>query len=209
MSRLFAAIYDPFMRKSEESCLQDWRHALLASLEGRVLEIGAGTGANLAHYPTSLERLVLTDHDKDMLKRLSRRLDESGRDKTKVDVVVSESDTLPFADQSFDTVVSTLVLCSVPDVAQTLREVHRVLRPGGTLVFLEHVAAEDNPKRLRWQKRIEPFWAPISGNCHLTRTTARSIEDAGFAIESITKDSMRKSLPIVRATIRGVARSHA
>lgn len=207
MSRFFAAIYDPFMRRTERACLQDWRHQLLAPLKGRVLEIGAGTGANLMAYPPTIERLVLTDPDQHMVKRLERRMAEVGpaNGPSTPEVVVAGVDALPFEDESFDVVVSTLVLCSVPDPAAALAEVRRVLRSAGTLVFLEHVAAEDMPTRLRWQRRVEPLWACIAGNCHLTRTTGATIASAGFAIDTLTKESMRKSLPIVQATIRGSA----
>ncbi|MBX3259730.1 MAG: class I SAM-dependent methyltransferase [Labilithrix sp.] len=204
MSWLFATAYDPFMRRTERACLSAWRRDLLASLPAsgaRVLEIGAGTGANLAFYPRTLERLVLTDADPHMLARLRRR-PELGR----AEVARAGADELPFDDASFDAVVSTLVLCSVPDQAATLGEVRRVLRPGGALIFLEHVAAEDAPSRLRWQRRLEPLWSRVAGNCHLTRDTGAAIERAGFAFETLLRESMRKSLPIVRTTIRGVAR---
>ncbi len=203
MSWLFATAYDPFMRRTERACLADWRRELLAALPAigaRVLEIGAGTGANLAFYP-ALERLVLSDADPHMLARLGRR-PELGR----AEVVRASAGDLPFDDGAFDAVVSTLVLCSVPDQAVTLGEIRRVLRPGGALVFLEHVAAEDAPSRLRWQRRIEPLWSRVAGGCHLTRDTRAAIERAGFAFEALTKESMRKALPIVRPTIRGVAR---
>jgi ubiquinone/menaquinone biosynthesis C-methylase UbiE len=100
--------------------------------------------------------------------------------------------------------VSTLVLCSVRDVTRCLAEMKRVLRPEGKLVFWEHVAAED-PDRLAWQRRTEPLWRLVAGNCHLCRDTARAIEDAGFRFQRMTKESARKALPIVRPTIRGVA----
>jgi ubiquinone/menaquinone biosynthesis C-methylase UbiE len=97
------------------------------------------------------------------------------------------------------------VLCSVKDPAASLAEIRRVLRPGGRYVFLEHVASDD-PTRLRWQKRIEPAWRVLADNCHVTRRTEESIRAAGFAIERITRESVRKALPIVRPSIRGVAR---
>lgn len=203
MSWLFAAAYDPFMRKSERACLGEWRRDLLAPLAGRVLEIGAGTGANVPRYPSSLERLVLTDPDEHMLKRLARSASAAP---SKPEIVQASADALPFDDASFDAVVSTLVLCSVPDLDRTLREIRRVLRPGGALVFLEHVAADDAPGRLRWQRRIQPVWRRLAGNCHLTRATGDAIAKAGFTFETLTKESMRKALPIVRPTIRGVAR---
>ncbi|HVH44240.1 MAG TPA: methyltransferase domain-containing protein [Labilithrix sp.] len=205
MSWLFATVYDPFMRRTERACLSEWRRALLAPLSGSVLEIGAGTGANLPFYPRSLERLVLTDADEHMLRRLRRRPElEANRG----EIVRSSADALPFADHSFDAVVSTLVLCSVPDPARTLAEVRRVLRPGGSLVFLEHVAADERtaPSRLRWQHRAEPLWSRLAGGCHLTRDAKGAIEAQGFVLESLERESMRKSLPIVRPTIRGTAR---
>jgi ubiquinone/menaquinone biosynthesis C-methylase UbiE len=207
MSWLFAAIYDPFMRKSEIACLREWRGELLGSLEGRVLEIGAGTGANLPFYPPTLERLVLTDPDEHMLERLAEADPGSHR---APEIVQAPADALPFADHAFDVVVSTLVLCSVPDVGRTLAEIRRVLVPGGRLVFLEHVAAgNDQAGRRRWQGRVEPFWKRIAGNCHLTRDTAGSLAEAGFALHEIKNESMRKALPLVRPTIRGVAISPA
>jgi ubiquinone/menaquinone biosynthesis C-methylase UbiE len=195
VSRLFAAIYDPFLRRTERACLAEWRAELLENATGDVLEIGAGTGANLPFYPRAVRRLLLTEPDPDMMARLRQRMRAS-----RVGTVEARSapvDALPFEDASFDTVVSTLVLCSVPDVATALAEVRRVLRPGGRLLFLEHVAADDRPARL------------VSGNCHLTRRTGELISEAGFVVERAERESMRKALPIVRSSIRGVARRGA
>jgi len=112
---------------------------------------------------------------------------------------------LPFDAGTFDTVVSTLVLCSVPDLALSVADLRRVLRPGGRLLFLEHVAADDRPDRLAWQRRLEPFWMRVSGNCHLTRRSAEAIRDAGFRIDGEVRESVRRALPIVRPSVRGVA----
>ncbi len=207
MSRLFAAIYDPFMRRTERACLAEWRAELLADATGDVLEIGAGTGANLPFYPPAVKRLLLTEPDPDMLARLRQRTRVSGLGA--VEARSAAVDALPFEDASFDTVVSTLVLCSVPDVATALAEVRRVLRPGGQLLFLEHVAADDRPARLAWQRRLEPLWSHVSGNCHLTRRTGELIAEAGFVVERAERESMRKALPIVRPSVRGVARRGA
>jgi ubiquinone/menaquinone biosynthesis C-methylase UbiE len=202
MSRFFAWSYDRLMHASEEACLTNWRRELLRNASGDVLEIGAGTGINLQHYPPSLRRLVLAEPDPFMRARLDRRLRLSGRPAEISDATAS---SLPFPNASFDTTVSTLVLCSVPDPERTLREVGRVLRPGGRFIFLEHVAADDRPDRLKWQRRIEPIWRRILGNCHLTRRTGESIRAAGFQVETETRASIRKAAPVARPSIRGVA----
>jgi ubiquinone/menaquinone biosynthesis C-methylase UbiE len=207
VSRLFAAIYDPFMRSTEQACLGRWRAELLAKASGEVLEIGAGTGANLSLYPPSVTRLVLTDPNGHMLARLRRKLSAAGRAGTHATEACA--DRLPFDSASFDAVVTTLVLCSVPDLAAALAETHRVLRPGGQLLFIEHVAADDRPARLAWQRRVEPVWRRLSGNCHLTRRTGEAIVSAGFRVEQQTRESLRKALPLVRPTIRGGARRDA
>jgi ubiquinone/menaquinone biosynthesis C-methylase UbiE len=204
MSRIFARIYDPFMRRTERACLARWRAALLSHAAGQVLEIGAGTGANLPFYPSAVSQLELTEPDPDMLALLQARAEHLQRPETRA--TLAAVDALPFGDEVFDTVVSTLVLCSVADVGRALREVRRVLRPGGRFLFIEHVAADDRPARLLWQRRIEPLWVHVSGNCHLTRRTDALIRESGFVVEEETRESMRKALPFLRPSIRGVAR---
>jgi ubiquinone/menaquinone biosynthesis C-methylase UbiE len=202
MSWLMAAIYDRFMESMERACGDAWRRDLLDDLRGDVLEVGAGTGRNLEHYH-ALERLVLSEPDPHMRKRLvakSERVSIAHR----IDVVTWEAERLEADAASFDAVVCTLVLCSVRDPKASLQEIRRVLRPGGKLVFLEHVAAS-NPDRLAWQRRAEPVWKHLAGNCHLCRDTERAIQDAGFDVDRIVRESARKALPIVRPTIRGVA----
>lgn len=208
MSWFMASIYDWFMRDMERACGDAWRGALLRDLRGDVLEIGAGTGRNLDHY-AGLSKLVLAEPDPHMAARLHDRVAEAAQvaeaaPAKEVSVVPWSAERLGADAGSFDAVVSTLVLCSVRDPAQVLAEVRRVLRPGGKLVFLEHVAAEEEARRA-WQRRLEPVWRPVAGNCHLTRETAKAIEDAGFRFDTITRESARKALPIVRPTIRGVA----
>lgn len=202
-SRLFARVYDRLVLPSEQACVRDWRAELLDDVEGVVVDIGAGTGANLPHFSAAVTRLIAAEPDPHMRRRLRERL--SAGAPCPVDVVdaPAERTTLPAA--SVDAVVSTLVLCSVTDLDAALAEYRRVLRPGGKLVFIEHVIAHDNPGRARWQRRIEPIWKRMFGNCHLTRDTATAIERAGFQFESLERQSMRKASPVVRPTIRGIA----
>jgi ubiquinone/menaquinone biosynthesis C-methylase UbiE len=200
MSFLSAALYDRFMRGSEEACLGRWRAELLAGLSGAVLEVGAGTGATLGAYPAAVTRLVLAEPDPHMRRRLAAKA--AGR----AELAEASAQSLPFPAESFDAAVCSLVLCSVPDQAAALKEIRRVLKPGGRLLFLEHVAAHGKPERLKWQRRLEPIWKHLMDNCHLTRDTEAALRAAGFALESIKHESIRKALPIVRPSIRGVAR---
>jgi ubiquinone/menaquinone biosynthesis C-methylase UbiE len=204
MSWLMAAVYDRFMRGSEEACLAQWRAELLRDLSGAVLEVGAGTGVTLPHYPKSVARLVLSEPDAHMRRKLEKKVDAAAL--RNVEISRAPLDAMPFRPGEFDAVVCSLVLCSVPEQAAALAAIARVLKPGGRLAFLEHVAADGRPGRLKWQRRIEPVWKHLMGNCHLTRRTEAAIAAAGFQIERIQRESIRKALPIVRPSIRGIAR---
>jgi len=204
MSWLMSAVYDRMTRKSNKACLDQWRAELLRELSGAVLEVGAGTGATLPYYPKTVTQLVLCEPDPHMRRKLQVKRDAAGL--KHVEISDASLKALPAAPASLDAVVCSLVLCSVPDPQAALKEIQRVLKPGGKLVFLEHVAADGEPNRLKWQKRIEPVWKHLMGNCHLTRRTEAAISAAGFNIERIERESIRKALPIVRPSIRGVAR---
>lgn len=201
MNWLAAKIYDPFMEGLEEACLRQWRGELLAKATGRVLEVGAGTGANVPHYPEDLEELLLTEPHDALREQLVAKWGE--REGLRVS---SESiEELSLDEESVDTVVLTLVLCSVKEPEEALERLRRVLRSGGKLLFLEHVGAEAAGRR-RAQRWIEPVWKVCAGNCHLTRESEAAIVNAGFVIEEIERESMRKALPFLRPSIRGVAR---
>lgn len=204
MGRLSAVFYDRLIAGSEAAGLADWREDLLAGLEGRVLEIGAGTGLNLAHYTDKVDRLILSEPDRHMRNRLETKVSTHPRRCGQVGVIDAGAEYLPFPNETFNAVVSTLVLCSVDDPPSALSEVHRVLKPGGTFAFIEHVAAEDRPRREKWQRRIEPVWKRIADNCHLTRDTATAIEEAGFDV-SIEHVKVPKAAPFIRPAIRGTA----
>lgn len=170
---------------------------------GEVLEIGAGTGASIEHYPGQVTKLVLSEPDRHMRKILEQKASAKGAGKIRISDGTAER--ISAADESFDCVVASLVCCSVNDLEATLQEVRRVLKKGGRFVFLEHVAAADGTSRRRWQYRINPVWRLLMGNCHLIRETEAAIVGAGFEIREITRESMRKALPVVRPTIRGFA----
>ena len=199
-----AKFYDATMKTSEELCLGRRRAELLKHVRGDVLEIGTGTGVNLQYYPDTTHRLVLSEPDENMRQQLKRRVQASGR--TSVEITSDGAGRLDLPDESFDSIVSTLVLCSVNDQTSSLREICRLLRPGGALFFVEHVAAKNNPRLLKWQRFLEPFWIFFCGNCHLTMDTESEIVAAGLTFDQIEKTSMLSPPPVVRPTIRGIAR---
>ena len=198
-ARLFAAVYDRMLAATEEAGLRDMRRQVLAHARGRTLEIGAGTGLNVDLYPDAVTELVLTEPEAPMAKRLRERA--AGRAR----VVEAGADALPFDDGAFDTVVSTLVLCTVPDPDSALREISRVLAADGQLLFVEHVRAED-PKLARWQDRLRGPWGLMGRGCRPNRDTAANLRAAGFELDPLERGSMPKSPPIVRPMISGVAR---
>lgn len=202
-SWLMAKYYDYMLRDAEEKCLRNWRKTLLQDLSGDVLELGCGTGANLAFYPQTIKHLVLAEPNSYMQQQLDLKLKNYSHLSASVLEGVAES--IPAPDNSFDAVVSTLLLCTVNNPTLALSEIHRVLRPGGKLLFIEHVAANNNPERLKWQKRIEPFWKILQCGCHLTRDTETNILQAGFTLKNINRQSMRGVPAIVRPSIWGIA----
>ena len=202
MPRLMAALYDSVLCVAERRGLAQWRAEVLASLHGRVLEVGAGTGLNLPHYPRTVTELVLAEPDRHMRDRLSQRAAAS-----RVPVTISDASAspLPFTGASFDGVVMTLVLCTVPDVAGALGEARRVLAPGGVLAFIEHVGGDEGSRRLRWQRFLEPLWRPVAGNCHLTRHTVEAIRHARFTMRFLYRDDLPGVMRLGSPVVRGVA----
>jgi SAM-dependent methyltransferase len=200
--RIFAWAYDWFMSGSERAGLRDRRRELLGRARGRCLEIGAGTGLNLELWPESIDSLVLSEPDPHMAAQLRKRVARSERS---AQVVQAPGERLPFDDSSFDSVAITLVLCTVPNPNAVLREVARVLRPGGEMLFLEHVRAED-PRLARWQDRLHGLWYAFGHGCNCNRATLTTIE-SHLDVEHVEHGQVPKAPPIVRPMIWGVARA--
>lgn len=199
--RAFSAVYDRAFKATEEAGLRQMRGELLAEARGRVVELGAGTGANAELYPDAVEELVLAEPDPHMSKRLRAKLAERGSTAT---VVEAPAERLPFDDASFDTAVVTLVLCTVPNPQAALDEVARVLKPGGRLLFLEHVRSE-RPGLARWQDRLERPWRFLGDGCHCNRDTVATIEASPLTLGEVEHDRLPKAVPIVEPLVRGSA----
>ncbi|HVN51869.1 MAG TPA: class I SAM-dependent methyltransferase [Acidimicrobiales bacterium] len=197
---LFAAVYDRQLAKTEAAGLGEMRRRLLAAASGAVLEVGAGTGANLAYYGDAVRELTLTEPEAPMLRRLTRKVASLPRSIT---VLRAPAEDLPFDDGVFDVAVSTLVLCGVSDQARALRQLRRVLRPGGTLLFLEHVRSDD-PRLARRQQRMNPINRFVVG-CECTRPTLDSIEAAGFVVSEVEHETMPLAPSFVRPLVVGTA----
>jgi len=198
--RAFSALYDRSLRATEEAGLRSMRAGLLSEATGRTVELGAGTGANLELYPAGVD-LVLTEPDPHMAKRLRAKLEQAERGE---EVLEAPAEQLPLADHSADTVVATLVLCTVPDPAAALAEAARVLRPGGQFLFIEHVRSDD-PGIAHWQDRLKGPWRFLGDGCHCNRDTVATIEDSPLRLERADRGRLPKAPPIVRPLVRGSA----
>jgi SAM-dependent methyltransferase len=202
--RGFSALYDRAFEASEEAGLREMRRDLLTGARGRVLELGAGTGLNLELYPhEGLDRLTQTEPDPHMFKQLRRR---AAKVCAGAELVEAGAEDLPFEDDSFDTAVVTLVLCTVPNQAAALKEISRVLAPGGQLLFLEHVRS-NHPGLAKWQDRLEKPWRFLADGCHCNRDTVVGITAAGFDLGEVEQGELPKIAPIVRPLVKGSARS--
>jgi ubiquinone/menaquinone biosynthesis C-methylase UbiE len=200
---IFAAIYDRALAGCERGGLRDMRADLLGGASGETLEVGAGTGHNLEHYPDAVTRLVLAEPDAHMAKRLRPHAAEARGDA--VEVIEATAESLPFEDSSFDTVVSTLVLCTVSEPARSAAELRRVLRPDGRLLLIEHVRSPDSARFARWQDRLERPWGWFAGGCHPNRDSMATLAEAGFDVGQISGDRLPRDAMLIRPVIRGSA----
>lgn len=177
------------MRRQE---LVAYRSHVIPAAEGRVLEIGVGSGLNLPFYSRNVERLVGLDPSPKLLSMVRRNLK---RNASPVELIEGSAEAIPLKTNSVDTVVTTWTLCSIPDADRALREMHRVLRPGGHLLFVEHGRAPE-PNVRWWQDRLTPVWKRIGGGCHLNRAIQILIEDAGFQFDRLETGYIRGPNPL-------------
>ena len=195
MDAIDAQRYDRGMWLLERFSLTRLRRPLLAAARGAVLEIGAGTGANLPLYDPG-RRVVAIELRPERLAAAARKAHAAGR--AEVVVAAADAHDLPFPAASFDTVVGTLVFCSIGDPLAALAEIRRVLRPGGQLLLLEHVRGQTSLTR-RLTDWLHPLWFALQGECHLNRETAATVAAAGFRVDA-TESHGRGLLQLIRAT---------
>jgi len=198
--RIFAATYDWQMGGAQRAGLADLRSGVVSRATGIVLEVGSGTGLNLPYYGTDVEHLTLTEPDPSMLKRLQQAVEQQPRSVT---VLRAPAEQLPFDDDSFDTVVCTLVLCGVEDQPLAVREIRRVLRPGGQLLFLEHMRSEDESHarlqdRFNWLNRAMVM-------CDCNRPTRLTLASEGLRVEEIAETDFPKAPPFINPLVHGRA----
>jgi ubiquinone/menaquinone biosynthesis C-methylase UbiE len=200
-SRLFAAMYDRLIAETEKAGLGARRQELLGAAEGQVIEIGAGTGANLPYYGEAVSEVVACEPSEPMVKRLEAKLASCTRP---VRILHAAGESIPVESGSFDVAVSTLVLCTVSDPGKTLAELHRVLKPGGRLLFVEHVRS-DEPGVARWQNRLNFLNRFVADGCHCNRDTLSNIRAAGFKVADLVRGEIPKAPFWVRPLIVGTA----
>ena len=205
---IFARLYDRLTAGAERAGLAEMRRELVSEARGRTLEIGAGTGHNVSLYPQAVTELVLTEPDPHMAGRLRAKLEQDPPVPERVEVVEAPAEELPFDDGSFDTVVSTLVLCTVESPESALAEARRVLVEGGSLLFLEHVRSP-NRRTAWWQDRLERPWGFFAGGCHPNRPTGDQLAAAGFWLDRLDEVKLPRAPRFVRRAISGVARRPA
>lgn len=204
--RLFAVYYPRVAALAENAGQRETRRELLSQARGRTLELGAGSGLNLPLYSDRVRELVISEPSPHMLAHLRKELEADPPPVGSWELVRAGAEALPFADESFDTVVGTYVLCTVSDPGRALAEVVRVLAPGGRLLFLEHVHAGEGTALGRIQDLVELPHRYLAAGCHPNRRTAALLEASELEIERLEHGRQPRAVPTVRPTIIGSAR---
>ena len=198
---VFAGAYDRFLKNSEEAGLSKSREEIVSKAKGCTLEIAAGTALNLPHYSSDVTDLTLTDAYPSMIKQIQKKVEKSGRRAT---IMEADAENLPFEDETFDTVVASMILCSTTDPSKILTEIHRVLKKGGQYLFLEHVRNPDQ-KIAEKQDRIQPLWHLFGNGCHCNRDTITTIRESPLEVKEINRGTIPKAWSIIEAMITGRA----
>lgn len=194
---------------AERAGQREVRARLVGEARGRTLEIGAGSGLNLPHYTRAVSELVVTEPSPHMLDHLRSALEEDPPPVGSWELVESGAEELPFPDASFDTVVATYVHCTIPDPGRALREIARVLVPGGRYLYLEHVHAGERTLLGRVQDLVERPHRFIAAGCHPNRRTGELLERSPLEIERLEHLEMPRAVPTVKPAILGSARAPA
>ena len=182
--RFHASIYDRMCAAKERAFLEHLRHEIVGRASGTVLEVGAGTGLNFAHYrATDVDRLLAVEPDRFMRDRAEAKAASEG---LAIQFVAASGECLPLASGCADSVVATLVLCSVDDPERAAGELHRVVKPEGALLFIEHVRSEE-PWRASLQHWVTPVWRRLAANCHVDRSTLSVLRRVGFEVQEIER----------------------
>lgn len=203
MRPILARRYDRFTARMEDAWLAEARAEIVNGVSGTVVEIGAGTGGNLRHYPSDLHHLLLTEPTAAMRDQLRTKVARNGFP-FGTEIVDATADEIPLPDGGADAVVSTLVLCSVPDLRRAALELHRVLKPGGAIHLVEHVAAENERER-RIQQLLDRAWTWLEGSCHLDHATADALGAAGFDVSGLERRHPKGQPPLFRDVLVGRA----
>jgi SAM-dependent methyltransferase len=203
--RLFALYYPRLLALAENAGQRETRHALISQAEGRTLELGAGGGVNLAHYPPKVTDLVVTEPSPHMVAHLEAKLAQESLSCGPTKLLRAGAESLPFDDASFDTIVATYILCTTPDPELVLTEIHRLLAPGGRYLFLEHVHAGEGTLLGRFQDLVEIPHRYVAAGCHPNRRTEQLLERSELDVVRLDHGRQPRCPPTVRPVIIGAA----
>ena len=207
--RLFALYYPRLLALAENAGQRDTRAELISQAQGRTLELGAGSGINLAHYTERVTELVISEPSPHMVKHLESELATESLRCGPARILCAGAESLPFQDASFDTIVATYILCTTPEPALVLTEIHRLLRPGGRYLFMEHVHAGEGTLLGRFQDLVELPHRYLAAGCHPNRRTERLLERSELELVGVERGRQPRALPTVRPRIVGTAQRSA